>query len=446
MTDAELLAKTEVTRPWPWIDPATGVRRGGYRRVPHRTLYLIRWMAIGGQISSLLVIYFLLGYNLPIWPTLGVISASVLLNIMVMARRPRAGRLRDGEATGYLAFDILQLTALLYFTGGLANPFAILVLAPVTVSATMLPRRATSGLALLAVISASAIAAFHWPLPWGAETLILPQIYILGIWVAVVLSTLFIAAYVGSITLEGQRMQDALDATHLALTREQRHAAVGALAAAAAHELGSPLATIAVTVNELARDDAVMETLGGDIDILRTEIERCREILADLGSSKAFDADDPFTVMPLSTLIDAAISQNDNPARNIHLSTHGEADSLEPLVVRSPEFLHGLGNIIKNAAQFAAMNVKIDLVWSDTSIKINIHDDGPGFPPQLFDRIGEPYISTRTETGEHMGLGLFIAQTLLEQTGAVLKFDNHPSGGARVELVWRRRRLEYMKT
>jgi two-component system sensor histidine kinase RegB len=256
---------------------------------------------------------------------------------------------------------------------------------------------------------------------------------------------LFVSGYVGTLTLEAQRMQDALDATHLALTREQRNAAVGALAAAAAHELGSPLATIAVTVSELAHDPAAMELLGGDIEILQSEIERCRMILAELGQSREFDDADPFSVLSLSVLVETAIAQNDNPARNINIETPNDEDSSEPQILRSPELIHGLGNIIHNAAQFAKMNVDIDIAWTMTDITITVSDDGPGFAPQLLDRIGEPYISTRVDSGEHMGLGLFIAQTLLETTGAVLKFSNRPQGGARVELIWQRRQLEYMK-
>ncbi|MCZ6604781.1 MAG: sensor histidine kinase, partial [Alphaproteobacteria bacterium] len=312
-------ASGDPARPWPWIDPQTGLRHGGYRRVPHRTLILIRWMAVGGQLASLGVVHFLLQFSVPLLQTLLVIGASVVVNILALARRPRAGRLRDGEAAAYLGFDTVQLAALLFFTGGLANPFAILILAPVTVSATMLPRRATIGLAVLAVLSVSAIAVLHWPLPWSGDGLALPQIYVIGIWVAIVLGTVFIASYVGSLTLEGRRMQDALDATHMALSREQRHAAVGALAAAAAHELGSPLSTIAVTAKELARDPAIPETMGGDIDILLAEIERCRDILAELGQSKEFDPADPYSVLPLTAMIQAAVAQNDDPTRTIHL-------------------------------------------------------------------------------------------------------------------------------
>lgn len=439
------LDRHDKTRPWPWTDHQTGMRHGGTRRVRHRTLILIRWMAIGGQIASLIIVHYALNFSLPLTQPLIVIGASVLINVMLMARRPRAGRLRDGEAFAYLAYDVVQLAVLLFFTGGLANPFAILILAPVTVSAAMLRRRATVGLAIIAVLSLTVIGFLHWPLPWSDAGLDLPRIYIVGIWVAIVLSTIFVASYVGSLTLEGRRMQDALDATHQALTREQRTAAVGALAAAAAHELGSPLATIAVTVKELTREPAVMELVGGDIDILQMEIDQCRDILAELGRGKDFDPDDPFSVLPVTALIAAAIAQNDDPTRNIRVTPVAEDDSAEPLIARSPEFIHGLGNIIHNAAQFASMNVEIDIVWSSSSIAITVHDDGPGFSQTLMDRIGEPYISTRTQDGEHMGLGLFIAETLLERTGAVLRFDNHPDGGARVELVWRRAQLEYMK-
>ena len=308
-----------------------------------------------------------------------------------------------------------------------------------------MPRRLIVGLSLLAVACATMIAFWHLPLPWPGAGLILPRVYILGIWTAMVFSTVFIAAYAGSITLAGQRMQDALDETQHALAREHRHAAVGTLAAAAAHELGSPLSTIAVMVKEMTRVPEVVDALGEDIEILESEINRCREILLEMGRSTSFDAADPYSVMPLTALVEAAVAQNENPARTTRVSGTPDDGSPEPHVARSPEFLHGLGNIVQNAGQFANQQVDVEVVWTHETVMITVRDDGHGFPASLLDRIGEPYISTRAQSGEHMGLGLFIAQTLLERTGAALKFDNHLAGGARVEMVWPRARLEYMK-
>ncbi|MBT4906108.1 MAG: sensor histidine kinase, partial [Rhodospirillaceae bacterium] len=219
-----------------------------------RTLVLIRWIAVAGQLTALLIVRFGLDWPLPIDAALAAIGASVLLNVAMTFRRPVRGRLSEWEAAAYLAFDILQLAVLLYLTGGLGNPFSLLFLGPVTVSATTLSRAATALLSILVIGCASALAFHHLPLPWSGDGLQLPVFYIGGLWTAVVLGTLFLGGYIGSVAGEGRRMSDALTAIQLALAREQQLSALGGLAAAAAHELGSPLATIAVTAKELTRE------------------------------------------------------------------------------------------------------------------------------------------------------------------------------------------------
>ena len=417
-------------------------------RVSLRTLTFIRWVAIAGQLAALLVVHYGLGFALPLLPALAVVGASVLLNLLVSLRRPLRGRLRDTEAALYLAFDVVQLAALLYLTGGLNNPFSLMILAPITVSATVLTRRSTLALCILAVVCASVLAVRHYPLPWGAPGagpgsaagLELPFFYTVGIWAAVVLGSVFAAAYAGSVAAEGRRMFDALSATQLALAREQRLSAVGALAAAAAHELGSPLATIAVTTKELVREVPPDSPFADDIQILQAESDRCREILAGLTRHPETDDESPFSVAPISALVEAVAARYHVDGVAVALSTEVEDDSAEPRAMRSPELVHGLGNIIQNAVQFARSAVTVESVWSTNSVRVTVHDDGPGIPPAMLDRIGEPYISTRGQTGEHMGLGIFIAQVLLEQTGAALAFGNNR--GAEVVVTWPRARLE----
>ncbi|CAN0551755.1 unnamed protein product, partial [Laminaria digitata] len=233
----------------------------------------LRWVAIAGQLAALLIVQFGLGWSLPTDAALSAVAASVLINVVMMFRRPSQGRIGELEAACYLAFDILQLAVLLYFTGGLENPFALLFLGPVTVSATILSRAATGLLSALVVVVATFLAYEHLPLPWSDPGLRLPDLYILGLWIAVVVGTLFITGYIGSVAGEGRRMSDALTATQLALAREQQLSAVGGLAAAAAHELGSPLATIAVTVKELSREMPPDNPFTDDIRILQQEVD-----------------------------------------------------------------------------------------------------------------------------------------------------------------------------
>ncbi|HLI10986.1 MAG TPA: ActS/PrrB/RegB family redox-sensitive histidine kinase [Alphaproteobacteria bacterium] len=423
---------------------ASSSRTSGW--VKQRTLVLIRWIAVAGQAVTLCVVHFGMGLTLPIVPALCVVAASALLNVVVGRHRFMRARLSDAQAARYLAYDMLQLTLLLYLTGGLFNPFAVLILAPVVVSATVLSRTSTIALGLLAATSISILAVLHQPLPWAEAPFEPPSFYSLGIWLALVLSTLFIAGYVGSVSEEARRMSAALSATQLALAREQRLASLGALAAAAAHELGSPLATIALASKELARDLDKNSPLREDVELLISQSARCRDILAELGRTPEAEEGGLFARLPLSAIVDSAATPYRSGAIRVVLDAApaegAPEDSPEPMVKRSPEIVHGLGNLIQNAVQFAREEVVVRQRWGFDEVSIEVMDDGPGFAPYLLGRLGEPYISSRAASGLHMGLGIFIAQNLLERTGAELAFSNRSEGGARVAMRWRRAVLE----
>jgi len=424
--------------------PARTIRGGG--RVKQRTLVLIRWIAILGQLVTICVVHFGMSLTLPIYPALGVVLASAVVNIVIGRRGALRTMLSDREAALYLGYDMIQLALLLYLTGGLVNPFAVLILAPITVSATVLSRGSTIGLGLLAGACISVLAFVHLPLPWQDSLFEPPSLYLLGIWEALALSALFIAAYVGSVAEEARRMQEALAATQLALAREQRLASLGGLAAAAAHELGSPLATIALASKELARELPAGSPLAEDVALLISQSDRCRDILASLGRRPDADPHMPFAHLPLSAVVEAAAEPHRTPAIDLVLDAAPAAgapeDCGEPQAWHSPEIQHGLGNLIQNAVQFARREVVVRQRWDFSEAVVEVMDDGPGFPPYLLERIGEPYLSSRAEAGHHMGLGIFIAQDLLERTGATLEFFNRPEGGARVRVRWSRARLE----
>jgi two-component system, sensor histidine kinase RegB len=413
-----------------------------------RMLVLIRWVAVLGQGATILFVHYGLGFVLPVRSALAVVGASAVLNITVTWLRRRTARLGDGEAALYLAYDVLQLGVLLLLTGGLHNPFAILMLAPVTVSATVLSRRSVLGLSGLTVAAISALAIYHLPLPWRDVPLPPPPLYVLGVWVALVSSTLFIGGYTWSVAEEARRMRDAYSATQLALAREQRVSAVGGIAAAAAHQLGSPLATIAVVAKELVRDLPPGSPYAEDALLLLSQSERCRTILADLARQRDGESGSPFAGLPFSALVEAAGEPYGEDGVDVAYATAAGRDAEarpveEPLVQRSPEIMHGLGNLIQNAAQFARREVSVTTTWSEDTVAVDIVDDGPGFPQQVLARIGEPYISGRGEgDGQHMGLGIFIAQSLLERTGARVSFANIADGGAQIVVEWKRTMLE----
>ena len=425
VTDTSIISRSETSGP-----------------VNLRTLILIRWVAIAGQASTILIVHYGLGFALPLVPALAVVGSSALLNLLLIVLRQWAARLGARDAALYLGYDILQLAVLLYLTGGLQNPFSILILAPATVAATILSRRAVIALSILAVAAISMLALRHMPLPWRAEPLVFPPELVLGAWIALVLATVFIGAYTWSIAQGARRLRDAMAATQLALAREQRVSAVGALAAAAAHELGSPLATIAVIAKELVRELPGDSPHAEDAALLLSQSERCRRILAELAQQPEEDGGSPYTRLPISALVEAAAAPHRNQGVRLIIATAGDPAVEEPLVRRSPEIMHGLTNLVQNAVQFAAREVSITIFWDASTVTVELDDDGPGFPLHLLGRLGEPYLSTRAGVTDHMGLGIFIAQSLLERSGARLAFDNLAEGGAHIAISWNRANLE----
>jgi two-component system, sensor histidine kinase RegB len=428
---------------------------GASGRVRLRTLSNLRWLAVAGQSAALFLVGFALGYSLPILYCAIAIAVSAGLNVVLYIRYPPAHRLTNREATFYLAFDVLQLAALLFLTGGITNPFALMFVAPVVIAATTLNLGNVMILAGIAFASASLIAVMHRPLPWPAgDPLLLPELYQAGIWMALVIGIGFTSVYAWRIASESARMSAGLAATQLALSREHRLASLGALATAAAHELGTPLGTIAVVARELERALPENSTEVEDVRLLRAQAERCRAIIARLANPE--EAMLGATArLPLGAFLDdiAAAHRGEDLEIQVTLSAPKQEGPV-PQVWRAPELLHGLGNIIENAADFARSQVAVTAAWDEQYLDISVTDDGPGFAPEIFEALGEPYITSRpglhalgeTELGpvgaldqhEGMGLGFFIAKILLEQTGGMVEAGNPESGGAQVSIRWAR--------
>lgn len=416
-----------------------------------QSLILTRWLAITGQGVALLIVLLVFGFDFPILACAAVVAASVCLNIAATVGFPASKRLSDREAALYLAFDIIQLSTLLFLTGGLHNPFCILVLAPVAVSASSLSGRSTVLLVGLALICMSSLGLMSLALPWmPGESLSFPAMYQAGIWFALALGIVFTAAYGWRIAFETRAMSEALTATRFVLAREQRLSAVGGLAAAAAHELGTPLGTIALVASDLAESVADDETLQEDVSLLLSQVDRCRKILKQL-SADPHIGDTVYDTLDLGTLLHELADSVPvgSPLVRVHLLPHdrfadGEDLVDEPVLARRPEIIYGLGNILNNAVDFAKSEVVMKADWTDTRLSIEISDDGPGFAPHVIDRLGEPYLTTRPRRdvnvgrGDHegLGLGVFIARTLLGRTGGVMEFYNRPGGGATVSVVW----------
>ena len=357
-------------------------------------------------------------------------------------------RLEPDRAAWLLAFDIAELAMLLFLTGGLQNPFAFLFLGPVLISATALPPRFTLLLGALAILCATVLVFVHYPLPWDSnDPLQLPPLYMIGVWLSILLAIGFIGVYAWQITEESRQFADALAATELVLTREQHLSQLDGLAAAAAHELGTPLSTISVIAKELENAIPADAPHGDDVRLLRSQATRCRDILAKLTELEA--GGEPFDRMPLTALIEEVVAPHRNFGVAIDVTVSPDRDG-EPVGARNPAVLYGLGNLLENAVDFASARVTVGAQWSEDAVCVTIADDGPGFAADIMDRIGEPYVSSRRRPNDAgaepggLGLGFFIAKTLLERSGATLTFENRsfPERGAIITVRWRRPEFE----
>ncbi len=424
-------------------------------RVRLRTLVLARWAAVTGQTITIVFVYFGLGYDLPLVLSLLTVAASVALNILVTMYYPSSTRLSDTQAARYLAYDTLQTAVLLLLNGGLHNPFSVLMLATVTISATILSLRSTVWLGALTLACVSVIVFVHLPLPWSAGEHYLSHLYVFGTWAALVVGMGFFSIYALRVAEEGRRISDALTETQMELAREQSLSALGSLAAAAAHELGTPLGTIALVAKEMSRDLPADSPHREDLKLLIDQSDRCRAILARLTHRSENEGADPFYRLPLiafiesiaahhrrdGVIIDVVVDPASEAAGEGATSNTAESGFDQPVVSHRLEIAHGLGNLIQNAVDFANRKVVVTSGWSAAEVRMEITDDGPGFARGILGALGEPYVSTRRDS-EGMGLGVFIAKTLLERTGAELEFGNHPDGGARIVITWPRALLE----
>lgn len=420
-----------------------------------RTLLRVRWFAIAGQSAAILVAVQVYGLQIQTGFATAVIGLAIIANLYFTSVYPENKRLSETEAFSMLIIDIFQLALLLYVTGGLVNPFAVLILAPVTIAATVLQLRGTLILGMVAITLISLISQFSQPIATSdGVVLLLPPLIQFGFWAALVIGITFLAVYARQITMEMHTMAEALLATQLALAREQKLTDLGGVVAAAAHELGTPLSTIKLISSELMEDLPENTDHHDDVVLIGEQADRCRDILRSMG--RAGKDDLHVRHAPLETVVREAADPHMNRGKTVSLNagpTHNDTLA-QPAIPRRPEIVHGLRNLIQNAVDFAETAVQIDVSWDADMIKVRIMDDGKGFPASVIGRIGDPFVRRRRQTNdrpgyEGMGLGMFIAKTLLERSGATLTFANSRNkgkngqagptlGGAVVSVRWPR--------
>ncbi|WP_170510673.1 sensor histidine kinase RegB [Ruegeria arenilitoris] len=416
-------------------DSNTSLWRGQERSswIRLRTLILLRWVAIIGQITAITVAQQTYHVQLELGLCYLAIGVSVMGNLTAILLFPQNKRLSEFENFLMVMFDLLQLAFLLYLTGGLNNPFALLLLGPVTIAANVMSTRSTLIIGGAAIVLATLLAQFHLPLRTDLGLVLdIPDILLFGNWAAIVIAIVFIGAYSHRISAEVQSMSEALAATHMALAREQKLTDLGGVVAAAAHELGTPLATIKLTSSELIEELDDRPDLKEDAALIREQADRCRDILRDMG--RAGKDDLHLRQAPLSAVIHEAAEPHIHRGKQVHFDEGPgpDGDVQQPSILRKPEIIHGLRNLIQNAVDFARAQVWVEAEWTPNRITVSIMDDGRGYPSHIIGRIGDPFMRRRRAESdlrtrpeyEGMGLGLFIAKTLLERSGAELKFAN----------------------
>ena len=402
-----------------------------------KTLVTLRWIALIGQFAAINIVFFILGLDFPIHATYIIILIGILTNIYLQYRI-KATQLKDLYSSLFLIFDLFQLGLLLYLTGGIHNPFTFLLIIPAIVSSTFLSMGTTIILGLLTLAVLILITFFHLPLPGTEEPLKFPEYYLIGIIISISIGLIFLSYFGIRFSGETKKRSEALNELQQTLSKEYELESLGGQAAAAAHSLGTPLATITVVAKELRKEIGESSRHTKDLDLLISQTKRCSEILKQI-SKKEITEDKFFSFTEFEILLSEIIeSFKETSNKNIELSSSEDNNSCK--IKRSPEIIYGLRNFIGNAIKFAKQNINISLKSNKYLVNILIEDDGPGFPDDIIKILGEPYIKSKSQeisSKSGTGLGTFLGKTLLERKGANLDFGKSEKlQGAKANIFW----------
>ena len=394
-------------------------------------LIKIRWIAIFGQILAICFVFYFINIQIPFFETLIIIFLSVALNFYSYFEERKNKSISNIKAFSFLLFDTLQLGFLLFLTGGIINPFSILILAPVITSASYLPALMTVVLSTISIVIIIILNFYFIPLDLGAE-FYLPEIYSFGLVASLIITVIFIAIYAYLFASSSRKISNALSISKLQILNQKKITEVGSLSAAAAHELGTPLNTIFLILNDLLKEKKLIDdkNIAKDIFLLKSQAERCREILQRFSKNPLKLKDNFLEKVKITDLIKINFEKfNKN---KILVIKKIELDD-EPEIIFKDEIMYALGNIIQNAIFYSKKNVTAELNYNKSQVKIFIKDEGNGFSKYIIDKLGEPYIS---KNKQGMGLGIFIAKNLIENMGGKLNFFNSKDDNAVVEIIF----------
>ena len=420
------------------MDLSTLFRTKENLNLDKKTLTILRYIAIFGQFFAVNIVFFYLNLNFPVTESYLIIFLGLLTNLFLQFK-VKVNQLKDTYASLFLLFDLIQLSILLYLTGGILNPFSILLIIPTIVSSTFLSMGTTIILGVITSFLLFILSNFYLPLP-GIETNIfsVPNFYKLGVLTSILIGLIFLSYFGIRFSGESKKRSEALNKLQEVISKEYELESLGGQAAAAAHSLGTPLATISVVAKELKKEIGENKEISKDIDLLISQTKRCSEILKKI-SKKQIEEDSFFSLIKLEDLLEEIISSfNETSSKKIELYVENDKNKIN--IRRTPEIIYGLRNFIGNAVKFSKTRVKILLKSDKKMIEIKISDDGPGIPEDIIRIIGEPYIKSKSKelsANAGLGLGTFLGKTLLERKNAKLQFRKKSAlGGALVVVSW----------
>ena len=404
-----------------------------------RTLSLIRWAAVLGQFGAVIIAFYYFEFLFNIYQAFFLIICSAVLNIVILIRYPLTKILNFNETFFFLFYDLIQLVLLLSLTGGLTNPFCVLILAPIVISATYLDLKRTILIGSISLISLTSLAIFYYPLEseiLGINKDNFSQFEIFSIWSALIVTLVFISMYCFRVADESRKNIRALRETQIALSNEEKVSALMSLTAAAVHELGTPLSTISIVIKELVSSAKESDENYGDLILIHSQIKRCSDILKGLRSNKFAEKSNEFiNQLSFRRLISEIINSYSAQKTNFVINSDEYFNNNNITVLRTPEIVQSLTNIIDNAVKFGKKTVTINLRHNEKNIIVEVIDDGEGFPQEIFPLLGEPYVSKSDKNNLNgLGLGLFISKNLLAKSFGDIKFLNLKNKGGCVQI------------
>jgi len=408
-----------------------------------KVLVNLRWIALVGQFLTISIVYFYFKFELPFFYCSIVILFGVLTNFYLQFKFKK-NQLNNFASTFFLFYDLIQLSFLLYLTGGITNPFAILLIVPAIVSSTFLTLRSTVNLSIITIIILVVLTIYNLPLPhYGELHFHVPDTYLYSLPLATIITLIFLTYFGIRFGMESKKRTEALNKLELILAKEHELESIGLQAAAAAHSLGTPLSTITVIARELEKEIGNNPKYSKDIDLLLSQTKRCSEILRNL-SKDQLKEDSFLSNVKIEELL-SEIVRSFTEISEKKLSLLSENNKINPQIERTLEITYGLRNFIGNAVKYSNSSVDITLESNNSITEVKICDDGPGFSDDILNVLGEPYIRSKNKiisSKSGLGLGTFIGKTLLERMKASIKFARCPQkNGAMVVVKWQTKDL-----